>query len=76
MPIKWYKKVWFCLTFPLFDQIGKFSTIIALFKRVEWKPIPHNAAVSIDEINQKSKIINEKNEEIASKTEETEDLKV
>lgn len=48
--IKWYKKIWFCLTFPVFDQIGKLSMCIALFTRVEWKPIPHNAAIGIEEI--------------------------
>lgn len=50
-PIKWYKKVWFCFTFPLFDLIGKLSLVIALFTKVEWKPIPHNAAVSISELS-------------------------
>jgi len=53
MPIKWYKKVWFCLTLPLFDYIGKLSTLIALFTRVEWKPIPHNANVTIDGLKEK-----------------------
>ena len=55
-PIKWYKKIWFCLTFPIFDQIGKIAMLIALFTKVEWKPIPHKAAISISEIekNQKS----------------------
>jgi len=51
--IKWYKKVWFCFTFPLFDLIGRLSMLIAMFKRVEWKPIPHNAAINIDELNKK-----------------------
>ena len=49
-PIKWYKKIWFCLTFPLFDLIGKIATLIALFKRVEWKPIRHGVATNITEI--------------------------
>lgn len=47
----WYKKVWFCITFPIFDIIGRWATVIALFKRVEWKPIPHNAAINIDDIS-------------------------
>lgn len=53
MPIKWYKKAWFCLTFPIFDLIGKLSLVIALFMKVEWKPIPHNADLSIDELSEK-----------------------
>lgn len=50
MPIKWYKKVWYCITFPIFDLIGKLSMVIALFTKVEWKPIPHKAAVKITEL--------------------------
>ena len=50
MPIKWYKKLWYCLTFPIFDLIGKISLIIALFTKVEWKPIPHHASVKISQI--------------------------
>lgn len=53
MKIKWYKKVWFCLTFPIFDFIGKISMLIALFMKVEWKPIPHNADVSIAQLDEK-----------------------
>lgn len=49
-PIKWYKKVWFCLTFPIFDLIGKVTTAVALFKRVEWKPIRHGVSTNIAEI--------------------------
>ncbi len=50
MPIKWYKKVWYCITFPLFDAIGRLTNIIALFKKVEWKPIPHQATIKIEDI--------------------------
>ena len=50
MPIKWYRKVWYCITFPIFDLIGKLSMIIALFTKVEWKPIPHNSSVEISQI--------------------------
>lgn len=53
MKIKWYKKVWFSLTFPIFDLIGKISMFIALFIKVEWKPIPHNADVSIAQLDEK-----------------------
>ncbi len=49
--IKWYKAVWFCLMFPFFDIIGKISTWIALFSKVEWKPIPHNSSININDIN-------------------------
>ena len=53
VPIKWYRKLWYIFTFPIFDLIGKLSLIIALFSDVEWKPIPHNADVSLDDLEQK-----------------------
>ena len=46
--------VWFILTFPLFDIIGRIATFIAFFKKVEWKPIPHNSSVTIDDIHPES----------------------
>lgn len=51
--IKWYKAVWFCITFPFFDIIGKISTWIALFSKVEWKPIPHNSSININDIERR-----------------------
>ena len=48
--IPFLKKVWFCITFPIFDIIGKFSLLIALFKKVEWKAIPHTSDVKISDI--------------------------
>ncbi len=52
-PMPWYKWLWYCVTFPMFDTIGKLSCLVALFIKVEWKPIPHNAAIAIEEIPQK-----------------------
>lgn len=49
-PIKWYKKLFYCLTFPLFSIIGDAATYIAVFRKVSWKPIPHKAAVKIKEL--------------------------
>lgn len=51
--IPWYKVIWFCLTFPIFDLIGSVSTWIALFSKVEWKPIPHNSKININDIKKK-----------------------
>lgn len=51
MPL--YKKAWFCLTFPIFDIIGKWVILIALFMKVEWKPIPHTIATKIEELSMK-----------------------
>lgn len=49
-PIKWYKVVWYCITFNIFDIIGRFTMVAALFMKVEWKPIPHNSNVKIDDL--------------------------
>ena len=48
--LPWYRKLWFAVTFPLFDVIGRISTVIALFSHVDWKPIPHDCAAGIDEM--------------------------
>lgn len=55
-PIKWYKKLWFCFMFPIFDIIGKIASLLALFKHVEWKPIRHKAEISILEIEKNLQI--------------------
>ena len=52
-PIRWYKKVFYSLTFPIFDIIGRISLVVALFRKVEWKPIPHDKAVAINELSVK-----------------------
>ncbi len=49
-PIKWYRKAWYCITFPMFEAIGRLTNIIAMFAKVEWKPIPHNSSVKIEDI--------------------------
>ncbi|MDD6265331.1 MAG: glycosyltransferase family 2 protein [Clostridia bacterium] len=51
----WYKMALYCLTWPTFDIIGRYSTYVALFKKVTWKPIPHNSKVNIDDLNKSIK---------------------
>lgn len=48
--INFWKKVEFCLTWPIFDIIGRYTTYIAIFKKVEWKPIPHQSKITIDDL--------------------------
>ncbi len=48
--IPWYKKMLYCITWPVFDAIGRWTTYFALFMKVEWKPIPHNSTVTIKDI--------------------------
>ncbi len=55
--ISFFKTIWFSLTFPIFDLIGKYTLVIALFTKVEWKPIPHDSKVKITDIaKEKGKI--------------------
>lgn len=47
-----YKKIWFCITWPAFDIIHRYTTYIALFTKVTWKPIPHTSKITIQDIEQ------------------------
>lgn len=49
--IPFLKKVLYCITWPTFDIIGRYTQYIAVFKKVEWKPIPHNSKVTIDDLH-------------------------
>lgn len=50
MKISIWKKILYCFTWPTFDIIGRYAQYAALFMKVEWKPIPHNSKVTIDDI--------------------------
>ena len=50
IPIPWYKKLLFCITWPTFDIIHRYCLYIAMFKKVTWKPIPHTSKVTIEDI--------------------------
>ncbi len=41
----------YSLLWPIFDIVGRYTTYIALFKKVGWKPVPHNSKITIDDIN-------------------------
>lgn len=51
--IKWYKGVIYCLGFPFFDFVGEIAMFIALVTKVEWKPIPHNSNIGLEELSTK-----------------------
>lgn len=44
------KKVLYTLTWPLYDVIERYVKVIALFVKVEWKPIPHNSKITINDL--------------------------
>lgn len=48
--MKLSKKIFYSFMWPIFDIIGRYTTYIAVFKRVEWKEIPHTSKITIDDI--------------------------
>ena len=54
MKVSLKKKIICCLAWPLFDIVDKYAKLVALFKKVEWKQIPHNSKVTIDDIAKNS----------------------
>ena len=46
----WYKKIFYIFTCPLFLITYLPITIIALFKKVSWKPINHSRQLTLDQI--------------------------
>jgi len=48
--IGFFKKIYYCIMWPMFDIIGKLAVLSALFMKVEWKPIPHTQNIGIDDI--------------------------
>lgn len=49
--LRWYQYVWYSLMFPIFGIIGDVAMLLAVFVRVQWKPIPHNASIKIGELD-------------------------
>ena len=45
------EKILSIITWPTFDIIGRYTTYIAIFKKVKWDPIPHKSKMTIDDIN-------------------------
>lgn len=58
--IGFFKKLWYILTFPIFGIIGEISFLIALFTKVEWKPIPHASDVKITDLTENAEFEKEK----------------
>ncbi len=47
-----WRKVLYVFTWPTFDIIQRYTQYVALFKKVEWKPIPHNSKITIEDIEE------------------------
>lgn len=48
-----FKKIMYTFTFPIYLATQIPIAIVALFKKVEWKPITHSVVVTVDDIKQK-----------------------
>ena len=44
------RRIFHVLMFPFFDVIGQWTTYIAVFKKIEWKPIPHDTVMDISKL--------------------------
>lgn len=51
MHISLPRKILYSFTWPTFDIIGRYTQYVALFKKVDWKPIPHNSTVTIEDLD-------------------------
>lgn len=51
-----WKKILYCITWPVFDIIGRYTIYAAVFMKVTWKPIPHNSKITIDDLNKDKKV--------------------
>ncbi len=58
------KKVLMCLLWPIFGALNMAFNLVALFKKVEWKPIPHDDTTTHEGLN-KAEPQDEKSEPVA-----------
>jgi len=49
-----WKKIFYLFTFPLFLFTYLPISVVALFKKIEWKPIPHTVVKSLDDLRSRS----------------------
>ncbi len=48
--LPFFKTIFHIIMWPMFDLIGDITTWIALFSKVEWKPIPHDTVVEMSNL--------------------------
>ena len=53
--MKFWHTIFNIFMFPLFNAIGRWSSYIALFKKVEWKPIRHDYTVDVSKLGKNNK---------------------
>lgn len=52
---KGYKKILYLFTFPIFMFTYIPISLVALFKKIEWKPIDHNISITLEDIRASKK---------------------
>ncbi|MBQ9132635.1 MAG: glycosyltransferase family 2 protein [Clostridia bacterium] len=50
--LRWYQYIWYSVMLSTFGMIGDIVTLIAIFRKVTWEPIPHNADISIRDLQE------------------------
>jgi len=50
MNVSLAKKIWYSITFSVYMCIFLLTSVVALFKKVTWKAIPHTSSKSIEEV--------------------------
>ena len=45
-----WKRFFHIVMFPFFDVIGRWTMYIAVFKKIEWKPIPHDTVMDMEKL--------------------------
>ncbi len=48
--VPWWRWITYLLVWPTFDIIGRWTQYVALFVKVQWKPIPHESKITIENI--------------------------
>ncbi len=50
--IGFFKRIWYIFMWPWFNIIGRITLVLAMFLKVEWKPIPHKSKTTIEDIKE------------------------
>ena len=64
--LRLYQYVFYSLTFPIFGLIGDVVMLLAVFKKVTWQPIPHNASVRLEQLEPQRSADSEKKTSLAA----------
>ena len=66
--LRWYQYIWYSIMLSTFGIIGDIATLIAIFRKVTWEPIPHNANIAIGDLQGDSSKDNKTEQEAKSRS--------